>query len=106
MSLLKQIECTDEEISAFWTWFAANETKLSDKDGIQRAHTLKAAQAKLQTLFPGRQESVHFCVIPSGDRWEISFSYGSKQAAKRTARRMRVLMPAMLQGKWHMEVTE
>ena len=106
MSLFKQKECTDEEISAFWTWFAANEEKLSEKDGIKRAHALQAAQAKLHVLFPACPGSVGFSVIPSGERWEISFSYGTKPVAKRTAKRMRVLMPSSLQGKWRMEVSE
>ena len=106
MSLFKQKECTDEAISAFWTWFASNEVKLSEKDGVKRAHVLKDAQAQLQILFPACPGSVSFSVIPSGGRWEISFSYGTKPVAKRTARRMRVLMPVHLQGKWRMEVSE
>ena len=106
MSLFKQKECTDEEISAFWTWFSANEERLSEKDGMKRAHALQVAHTKLQILFPACPGSVGFSVIPSGDRWEISFSYGTKQIAKRTAMRMRVLMPSSLQGKWSMEVSE
>lgn len=106
MSLFKHKECTDGEISAFWTWFAANEAKLSERDGVKRAHALKDAQLKMQILFPACPNSVSFSVIPSGDRWEISFSYGTKPVAKRTASRMRVLMPVSLQGKWRMEVSE
>ncbi len=106
MFLFKPKKCSDEQIAAFWEWFSARESKLSEKDGLKRAQVLREAQGHIRELFPACPNAVGISVIPDGDRWILNFSYGTKSVAKRTAKRIRVLMPVSLQGKWHMEVDE
>lgn len=106
MSFFRREECTDEQIAAFWTWFEANEEKLTEKDVAQRVQTLREAQQRFKLLFPARSEVVSLTTMPSGSRWELIASYGSSISAKRTAARIRVMMPASLQGKWSMEISK
>ncbi len=106
MSFLKTKSCTDEQIAAFWKWFAANEAKLTEKDGVKRVHALREAQQQLKALFPSSPDAVNLTTMPSGSLWELNVSYGGGAGAKREACRIRVMMPPSLQGKWRMEVTE
>ncbi len=104
MSFFKKKECTDEQIAAFWTWFAANEAKLTEKDGLKRVHALREVQERIKILFPSCPEAVSLTTMPSGDRWELNVSYGGRASARRAACRLRVMMPSALQGKWRMVV--
>ena len=106
MSFFRHEECTDEQIAAFWTWFAAHEAKLTEKDGAKRVHALREAQQHFKTLFPSCPEAVNLTTMPSGSRWELNVSYGGTESARRVACRIRVMMPSSLQGKWRMEVSE
>ncbi len=106
MSLFKAKECTDEQIAAFWSWFAANEAKLTEKDGVKRVHALRETQQRLKALFPSNPEAVSLTTMPSGSLWELNVSYGGKASLKRGACRLRVMMPSSLQGKWRMEVSK
>ncbi len=104
MSLFKTKGCTEEQIAAFWTWFAAHEDKLTVKDGIKRVQALREAQLRLNALFPSCPEAVSLTIMPSGDRWELNVSYGGRASLKSSVCRIRVMMPSSLQGKWRMEV--
>lgn len=106
MSIFKLKECTDEQISAFWTWFQINEAKLTEKDSAKRLHMLREAQGKLTELFPSSPKAVSLTTMPNGGRWELNVSYGGGANAKKTACRIRVMMPSSLQGKWRMEVSD
>jgi hypothetical protein len=106
MSIFKLKDCTDEQIAAFWAWFQTNEAKLTEKDSNKRVHALKAAQEKLKELFPSSPEAVSLTTMPRGGRWELDVSYGGGANAKKTACRLRVMMPSSLQGKWRMEVSD
>jgi hypothetical protein len=106
MSFLKSKECTDEQIAAFWTWFHDNEAKLTEKDSAKRIHALREAQQQLRALFPSCPEAVNLTTMPNGERWELNVSHGGSTHAVHSASRIRVMMPASLQGKWRMEVSE
>ena len=106
MSFLKPPVCTDEQIVAFWAWFEKNEEKLTERDATKRVHVLREAQQHLRVLFPACPDAVGLTAIPSGERWELNVSYGGRPYAKKSACRIRVLMPASLQGKWRMEVSD
>jgi hypothetical protein len=106
MSIFKLKECTDEQIAAFWAWFAANEAKLTEKDSAKRLHVHREAQEKLNDLFPASHEAVSLTTMPRGGRWELIVSLGGGAHAKKTACRLRVMMPSSLQGKWRMEVSD
>lgn len=106
MSLFKTKECTDEQIAAFWAWFAANEAKLTEKDGAKRAHVLREAQQQLKALFPSCPEAVSLTTMPGGSLWELNVSISGRASLKRDACRLRVMMPSSLQGKWRMEVSK
>jgi hypothetical protein len=106
MSIFKLKECTDEQIAAFWAWFQIIEAKLTEKDSVKRLHVLREAEEKLKELFPYSPETVSLTTMPSGSRWELNVSYGRGINAKKTACRLRVLMPSSLQGKWRMEVSD
>ncbi len=106
MSLFKAKACTDEQIAAFWSWFAANEAKLTEKDGAKRVYALREAQQLLKALFPSNPEAVSLTTAPSGSLWELNVSYGGRASLRRSVCRLRVMMPSSLQGKWRMEVSE
>ncbi len=106
MSIFKLKECTDEQIAAFWAWFQINEAKLTEKDSVKRLHMLREAQGKLTELFPSSREAVSLTIMPRGGRWELNVSYGRGINAKKTACRIRVMMPSSLQGKWRMDVSD
>ncbi len=106
MSFLNPRECTDEQIMAFWTWFEKNEGKLTERDGSKRTHALRETQQQVKELFPACPDAVNVTTMPDGDRWALYLSYGGRPYAKKSACRIRVLMPALLQGKWSMEVSK
>lgn len=106
MILWKRQECTDGQIVAFWQWFAQNEEKVTQKEGVHKAKALREMEEHLQIMFPGCRGDVDMTITPIGDFWEIEVMHGGRPYVKKTAQRIRVLMPAELQGKWRMEISE
>ncbi len=106
MGIFKPKECTDEQIADFWAWFEENEEKLSQKEGTKRARLLREAEIRMMPLFPDCHAPVELALMPNGDRWELDIFHNGRPYVKRTAQRIRVLMPASLQGKWRMKMME
>lgn len=106
MSIFKLKECTDEQIAEFWAWFEIHEAKLTEKASEKRLQAHREAQERLKELFPSSPETVSLTTMPKGGRWELNVSYGRGVNAKKTACRVRVMMPSSLQGKWRMEISD